>query len=79
MSQERLSYDQLLELARRQERRIDALLAENARLRSELDEVRRTAKRQAAPCPSHQFSLPGALVYTRPLRSRTPQKSPNRQ
>ena len=43
------SYDELLDLIRKQQRQIDALLTENARLRAELDESRRAGKRQAAP------------------------------
>src|SRR3954453_12536689 len=43
------SYDELLEMVRRQQRQIDALLTENARLRAELDEARRAGKRQAVP------------------------------
>lgn len=48
MTGEHPSYDELLELVRGQQRQIDALLTENARLRAELDEARRAGKRQAA-------------------------------
>src|SRR5262245_51530331 len=43
------SYEELLELVQQQQRQIEALTAEVARLRAELEEVRRAAKRQAAP------------------------------
>jgi transposase len=43
------SYEELLELVQQQQRQIDALTAEVARLRGELEEVRRAGKRQAAP------------------------------
>jgi transposase len=49
MSADRPSYDELLELVARQQRQIDALSAEVARLRGELDDARRAGKRQAAP------------------------------
>jgi transposase len=41
--------EELLELVQQQQRQIEALTAENARLRAELDEARRAGKRQAAP------------------------------
>jgi transposase len=57
------SYEELLELVRRQQGQIDALLAENARLRAELDATRRAGKRQAAPFrkgpPNPQPKRPG--------------------
>jgi transposase len=43
------TYEELLELVQQQQRRIEALTAEVARLRAELDEARRAGKRQAAP------------------------------
>jgi transposase len=49
MSADRPSYDELLDLVARQQRQIEALSAEVARLRAELDEARRAGKRQAAP------------------------------
>jgi transposase len=49
MSADRPSYDELLELVARQQRQIDALSAEVARLQAELDAARRAGKRQAAP------------------------------
>jgi transposase len=49
MSGERPSYDDLLDLVARQQRQIDALTAEVARLTAALDEARRAGKRQAAP------------------------------
>ena len=49
MNDPRPSYDELLALAQQQQRRIEALTAEVARLRAERDEARRAGKRQAAP------------------------------
>src|SRR6266498_1946389 len=43
------TYEELLELVQQQQRQIDALTAEVARLRGELEKVRRAGKRQAAP------------------------------
>src|SRR3954470_9027539 len=43
------TYDELLDLNRRQARQIDELRAEVERLRSELEQARRAGKRQAAP------------------------------
>src|SRR5437588_9419762 len=43
------TYEELLDLVQRQQRQIEALTAEVARLRGELDEARRASKRQAAP------------------------------
>jgi transposase len=43
------SYDELLELTRRQARLIEELRAEVDRLKRELEETRRAGKRQAAP------------------------------
>lgn len=43
------SYEELLELVEEQQRQIEALTAEVARLRGQLDEARRAGKRQAAP------------------------------
>src|SRR5262245_39749030 len=43
------TYDELLELTRRQARLIDELRAEVDRLKRELEEARRAGKRQAAP------------------------------
>jgi transposase len=43
------TYEELLDLVQQQQRQIEALTAEVARLRGELDEARRAAKRQAAP------------------------------
>jgi transposase len=44
-----LRYEELLALVQQQQRQIEALTAEVARLRSELDDARRASKRQAAP------------------------------
>src|SRR5262245_3464180 len=49
MSDSRPTYDELLALVQQQQRLIEALQAEVARLRAELDEARRAGKRQAAP------------------------------
>jgi transposase len=49
MSDSRPSYDELLALVRQQQAQIEALTAEVARLRAELEEARRAGKRQAAP------------------------------
>lgn len=49
MGDTRPSYDELLDLLRQQQRQIEALQAENARLRAELEAARRAGKRQAAP------------------------------
>lgn len=43
------TYDELLELTRRQARQIDELRSEVERLKAELEQARRTGKRQAAP------------------------------
>src|SRR3954470_10788482 len=43
------TYDELIDLPRRQARQIDELRAEVERLRSELEQARRAGKRQAAP------------------------------
>lgn len=43
------TYDELLELTRRQARQIDELRSEVERLKAELDQSRRAGKRQAAP------------------------------
>lgn len=43
------TYDELLELIRRQARQIDELRAEVERLKAELEQTRRAGKRQAAP------------------------------
>jgi transposase len=43
------TYDELLDLTRRQARRIDELRAEVERLKAELEQSRRAGKRQAAP------------------------------
>jgi transposase len=43
------SYEELLELVQQQQRHIEALNAEVARLRRQLDDARRASKRQAAP------------------------------
>src|SRR3954447_17204098 len=43
------TYDELLDLNRRQSRQIDELRAEVERLKAELEEARRAGKRQAAP------------------------------
>jgi transposase len=43
------TYEELLDLVQQQQRQIEALTAEVARLRAELDEARRGGKRQAAP------------------------------
>jgi transposase len=43
------TYEELLDLVQQQQRQIEALTAEVARLRAELDEAQRAAKRQAAP------------------------------
>src|SRR5262245_764428 len=43
------TYDELLDLTRRQARRIEELLAEVERLKAELEQSRRAGKRQAAP------------------------------
>jgi transposase len=49
MSDRRPTYDELRELVQRQQRQIEALHAEVARLTAALDEAHRAAKRQAAP------------------------------
>jgi transposase len=49
MSESRPSYDDLLEAVQRLQRHVESLQVENARLRAELDQVRRAGKRQAAP------------------------------
>lgn len=49
MTASRPSYDELLELVQQQQRQLEALQAEVARLRAELDSARRQGKRQAAP------------------------------
>src|SRR4030088_3137570 len=49
MSERRPSYDDLLELLQQQQRQVEALQAEVARLRAELDAALRAGKRQAAP------------------------------
>src|SRR5215207_2838780 len=43
------TYEELLDLARQQQRQIETLTDEVARLRRELDDARRASKRQAAP------------------------------
>src|SRR5437764_12680342 len=43
------SYDELLDLTRRQARQVDELRAEVERLKAELEQSRRAGKRQAAP------------------------------
>src|SRR3982750_4878527 len=43
------TYDELLDLVRRQARQIDELRAEVERLKAELEQSRRAGKRQAAP------------------------------
>src|SRR5512142_2705640 len=43
------TYEELLDLTRRQARQIDELRAEVERLKSELEQTRRAEKRQAAP------------------------------
>src|SRR5437870_10964507 len=49
MSAPRPTYDELLDLVRKQQRQIETLLAEVARLTAALDEALRAGKRQAAP------------------------------
>jgi len=49
MSEARPSYDELLALVQQQQRQIETLTAELARLQAALDEARRAGKRQAAP------------------------------
>jgi transposase len=49
MSEQLPSYDELLATVRQLQRQVEALQAENARLRAELDEARRAGTRQAAP------------------------------
>lgn len=49
MSDSRPSYDELLALVQHQQAQLEALTAEIARLRADLDEARRAGKRQAAP------------------------------
>ena len=58
MSDPRPTYDELLALVQHQQRLIEALQAEVARLRAELDEARRAAKRQAAPFRKNQGPRP---------------------
>src|SRR5947209_17507906 len=45
------TYDELLDLTRRQARQIDELRAEVERLKAESEQSRRAGKRQAAPFP----------------------------
>jgi transposase len=63
MEEHRPTYEELLEAFQRLQRQAEALQAENARLRAELDEVRRAGKRQAAPFrkgpPKPQPKRPG--------------------
>ena len=49
MADARPSFDELLELVQRQQRLIEALQAEVADLKAQLDDAQRQAKRQAAP------------------------------
>ncbi len=49
MAESRPTYEDLLEAVQRLQRQVEALLAENARLRAERDEALRAGKRQAAP------------------------------
>lgn len=49
MTEARPTYEQLREIIQQQQRQIEALQAEVARLRGELEEARRHGKRQAAP------------------------------
>ena len=49
MDSEAPTYDELLDLTRRQARRIDELRAEVERLKKQLEEAKRAGKRQAAP------------------------------
>jgi transposase len=49
MAEPRPTYEDLLEAVQRLQRQVEALLAENARLRAERDEALRAGKRQAAP------------------------------
>jgi transposase len=63
MSEHQPSYEDLLENLRQLQRQVEALQAENARLRGELDDARRAGKRQAAPFskgpPAAQPKRPG--------------------
>src|SRR4051794_11927383 len=49
MNERRPSYDDLVDLVQRQQRQIEALQADVARLRAALEEAQRAGKRQAAP------------------------------
>jgi transposase len=49
MSEHGPTYEDLLEAVQRLQRQVEALQADNARLRGELEEARRAGKRQAAP------------------------------
>jgi transposase len=49
MPESRPNYDDLLETIRQLQRQLEALQAENARLRADLEAARRAGKRQAAP------------------------------
>ncbi len=49
MNENRPSYDDLLDLVQRQQRQIEALQADVARLRAALEQAQRAGKRQAAP------------------------------
>src|SRR6516165_5875347 len=55
------TYDELLDLTRRQARRIEELCAEEERLKAELEQAKRAGKRQAAPFskgPPHPHPRP---------------------
>ena len=70
------TYDELLDLTRRQARQIDELRTEVERLKAELEQSRRTGKRQAAPFskgqPKAHPKRPGASLGTRPAISPAP-------
>jgi transposase len=70
------TYEELLELTRRQGRHIDELLAEVDRLKAELEQARRAGKRQAAPFskgpPKPHPKRPGRKAGHAPSHRPTP-------